>query len=80
MSSKPLEPFKDSNLDYKVNSWLKYSIEELGQWVALLVKRADHRTNPDKAAEDLRDAYEYLAMLRAHIGAKQSLLGVKVET
>ena len=68
------------SLDYKQNSWLNYSIEELGQWVALLVKRAEHRTNPDKAAKDLYDAYNYLEMMRARIEAVQSLLGVKVET
>ncbi len=74
MSSKP----PDTNLDYKVNSWLDFSIEELGQWVALLVKRSGHRTNPDDAAKDLHDAYIYLDMIRAKVQAQQSLLGVKV--
>lgn len=68
------------SLDYKPNSWSEYSIEELGHWVALLVKRSEHHTNPDKAAKDLGDAYHYLAMMRARIEAKQALLGVKVET
>lgn len=68
------------SLDYKVNSWLDYSIEELGQWIALLIKRSGHRTNPDDAANDLNDAYIYFNMIRAKIQAQQSLLGVKVET
>jgi len=69
---------KPHSLDYKLDSWLNYSIEELGHWVALLVKRAGHRTNPDKAAKDLKDACNYLSMMRAKIRGEQALLGLKV--
>lgn len=55
--------------DYQNNAWQQYTIAELGQWVHLLVKRAAHRSNLEKAKKDLYDAQNYLNMIQAHIDA-----------
>jgi hypothetical protein len=52
---------------YKDRAWADYSIEELGMWVHLLVKRAQMRSDPDKARKDLYDARNYAAMIQAHL-------------
>jgi hypothetical protein len=49
--------------DYKNKAWQQYTEEELGWWVRLLTKRAEHRDNEDKKAKDLYDAGNYQAML-----------------
>jgi hypothetical protein len=54
---------------YHANAWRQYSAAELGQWVALLVKRAGHWTEAARRAKDLKDAQNYLNMLQAHIDA-----------
>jgi hypothetical protein len=54
-------------IDYKDQAWKQYSIEELGQWVHLFVKRASHRTNGEKRDKDLYDAQNYLLMIQEHI-------------
>ena len=51
--------------DYVSQAWEQYSLLELGMWVHLLTKRAEHRSNPDKRAKDLHDAENYLAMMQA---------------
>ena len=55
--------------DYKPQAWEAYSFEELGQWVALLAKRAGHRANDEKRAKDLYDAQNYLSMMQAKLDA-----------
>lgn len=51
--------------DYKDGSWRNYSHEELGQWIAHLVKRASHRATKEKRTKDLYDARNYLSMMIA---------------
>jgi hypothetical protein len=60
--------------DYKANIWKQYSIDELGMWVHLFVKRAFHRDNKEKAKKDLYDAQNYLNMIQSYIdNAKYNL-------
>lgn len=49
--------------DYKEEAWKQYSMQELGNWVHLLSKRAQHRSNLDKCKKDLYDARNYLSMM-----------------
>ena|SRR5690242_398012 len=55
--------------DYKDHSWELYTMQELGEWVHLLAKRAEHRDNPEKRAKDLYDAQNYLTMMQAKLDA-----------
>lgn len=54
---------------YREGAWDEYSIDELGQWVHLLAKRATHRTDPEKRAKDLTDAQNYLDVIQAKLNA-----------
>jgi hypothetical protein len=54
---------------YLADAWKDYSIAELGQWVALLTKRAGHRRDAGKRAKDIADARNYLRMMESHIAA-----------
>ena len=60
---------KTHQKDYKNKSWQDYTLQELGTWVHLLVKRSKHRDNPEKKAKDLYDAKNYLDMMQSHIDA-----------
>lgn len=60
--------------DYKDMSWVCYDPAELGQWVALLVKRSTHRSNLQKRAKDLYDARNYLSMLDAQLSCLEDEL------
>lgn len=62
---------KEHSAKYHGDAWKAYTAEELGQWVALLVKRSGHRADSHKKAKDLHDAQNYLHMLQAHIDAAQ---------
>jgi hypothetical protein len=53
--------------DYKNKAWQNYTLQELGMWVHLFVKRAAHRTNAEKKTKDLYDAQNYLNMMQEHI-------------
>jgi len=55
------------NKDYKTDAWKEYYIDELQSWVTLLVKRATHRNNIEKAKKDLQDARNYLDMLESSL-------------
>ena len=48
---------------FKVKSWKNYTDEELRWWIKLLRKRAEHRTDPEKKAKDIKDASNYGLML-----------------
>ena len=62
--------------DYLSGAWREYSFEELGMWVHLLATRAFHRANKEKAAKDLEDAKNYLAMMREKLAeATTEILG-----
>lgn len=66
--------------DYKTAAWMNYSIEELGQWVSLLNKRAQHRDNPEKARKDLYDAKNYLRMIEEKVKATAKALNMDYST
>lgn len=53
--------------DYKPEAWKLYTLGELGMWVHLLRKRAEHRSNEEKKTKDLYDANNYLWMLEQKI-------------
>jgi hypothetical protein len=55
--------------DYRAGSWRSYSICELGWFVHLLAKRAQHRENPEKKRKDLYDAQNYLNIIQAKLDA-----------
>lgn len=46
------------------DAWRGYTVGELAMWVHLLRRRADMRTEPEKAQKDRVDADNYEAMLR----------------
>ena len=64
-----IERYKEEYVD---GTWRRYSLQELGNWVHLLAKRATHRTNPAKWKKDLTDAQNYLNMMQAHLDAATS--------
>jgi len=57
----------DHQPQYKPKAWEAYSLSELGQWVHLLTKRAEHRSDPVKKAKDMHDAQNYLDMMQAKL-------------
>jgi len=59
--------------DYKPKAWQEYSLQELGNWVHLLVKRSRMPSNNTKRFKDLGDAQEYLNMMQAHINDARAL-------
>ncbi len=52
---------------YKPGTWRNYDFNELGWFVHLLAKRAQHRSDPEKKAKDLYDAGRYLEMMQAKL-------------
>ena len=59
------ESIKEHQPKYKEGAWKLYSMAELGQWVHLLTKRAEHRSVPEKREKDLTDAQNYLNIMQA---------------
>ena len=57
--------------DHKPQAWEAYAVDEHGQWVHLLSKRAEHRDNEEKKAKDLHDAQNYLDMMQARLNAQK---------
>lgn len=57
------EEIKKHSDKYVSGSWRNYSFQELGDFVHLLAKRANHRTEYEKAQKDLDDARNYLVMM-----------------
>ncbi len=57
---------------YKPAAWQEYTLDELGHWVRLFVKRAGMRADAAKRAKDLDDAQNYLSMMQAHIDAARA--------
>lgn len=57
--------------EYLSQAWAAYTLQELGSWVHLFAKRAQHRSAAaiDKRKKDLYDARNYLAMMTAHLDA-----------
>lgn len=56
---------------FEEDAWMQYTPEQLGQWVSLLMVRADHRADEEKRAKDLTDARNYYEMLGEHISMKE---------
>lgn len=52
---------------YNNNAWQDYSVQELGQWVHLLTKRASMRADNEKKKKDLVDARNYWLMIGSHL-------------
>lgn len=63
------ESIKQYEENYKKDAWADYTIAELGQWVHLLVLRAEMRNDWAKSQKDLTDAQNYLNMMQAKIDA-----------
>lgn len=59
--------------DYHTQAWEGYTLAELGQWVHLFTKRAQHRTNFAKKDKDLLDAQNYLNMMQAKLDAEKEV-------
>lgn len=53
--------------DYKSQSWEAYSLFELGTWVHLFAKRAEHRSDIAKRKKDLHDAQNYLDRMQSRL-------------
>lgn len=69
-----LEPHQKS---YKQEAWMNYTLQELGEWIHLLVKRSKHRSDPEKRKKDLYDAKNYWLMIGKILEAET--LELKVE-
>jgi len=54
---------------YKQDAWKTYTIQELGMWVHLFLKRAEHRKDKVKARKDVMDAQNYLNMMQSELDA-----------
>jgi hypothetical protein len=66
------EALKEHAQDYKNKAWMQYSLDELGHWVHLLVKRAEHRSNAEKKKKDIHDARNYWRMMGVYIDAAET--------
>jgi DNA-nicking Smr family endonuclease len=80
MASTP-ESIQDNASNYKSNAWEQYTLQELGNWVHLFTRRAEHRdaSQVAKIEKDLMDAQAYLDMMQAKVDeAKQKLVTFKV--
>ncbi len=60
--------------DYKEDAWRDYSVADLGMWVALLMKRSQHRDNETKRKKDLYDAQNYLDMIQSQLNFEVNLI------
>ena len=68
---KTPEALQSHQQEYQSQAWKAYTLMELGSWVHLFAKRAEHRSHAaiDKRKKDLYDARNYLAMMTAHLDA-----------
>jgi len=71
---KTPDSIKSISENFVDNSWKNYTIAELGQWIYLLIKRANLETNKLKASNDIMLAQNYLNMIQVHVDA--SFLGL----
>lgn len=67
MTAHTPESIKEYQSKYHKGAWRNYSLQELGMWVHLFVKRASHRADQAKRDKDLTDAQNYLNMMQAYI-------------
>lgn len=61
---KEIEPHQGK---YREGAWRNYTLAELGNFVHLLAKRSQHRTDPVKRTKDIEDARNYLRMMKSHL-------------
>ncbi len=61
--------FDSHQADYKGEAWRAYTLQELGMWVHLFAKRAEHRRDSFKRAKDINDARNYLSLMGAYLDA-----------
>ena len=80
MGKNGIERLEAHQPDYKSLSYKEYSIAELGNIIGFFVKRAGHRSNPDKQRKDLYDAKNYLAMLTEKAKNKAEKLGIDFDS
>jgi hypothetical protein len=59
------DKIKQHESKFKPDAWKDYTVAELAMWSHLLRKRADHRTDAEKALKDRQDADNYEAMMKA---------------
>jgi len=52
---------------FKGGTWRDYTLEELAQWVTLLIRRASHRSEIEMVHKDLDDAENYLDMMNTKV-------------
>jgi hypothetical protein len=55
-------PYQDDPT-YQPGSWADYEAWELGNFAHLFMRRAEHRSDDEKARKDLFDAEQYAHML-----------------
>lgn len=72
-----MDNFENHSGDYSPDAYLEYSYEELGQWVGLLMKRANMRTTVEKMNKDIGDARNYLAMMEAKLTSEIGEISVE---
>lgn len=65
---------------YTDGAWEQYTVDELGAFVHLLLKRAVHRVDLDKRRKDIEDAQNYLSMMQSHIDRVKALLDADANT
>lgn len=65
--AKTPDSIKEHQPKFKEGIWQTYSINELGMWVHLFMKRALHRKDKLKARKDITDAQNYLNMMQAKL-------------
>ena len=70
------ERLNEHQKDYKQKAWQNYSLEELGNWIYLFSKRANHRSNIMKTKKDLHDAKNYLLMMEEKL--KQQTIELEI--
>jgi hypothetical protein len=65
--AKRPESIEEHQPKYKEGKWRTYTLNELGMYVHLLIKRALHRADKIKARKDVTDAQNYLNMMQSQI-------------
>lgn len=68
---KSPDSLKEHEPKFKPSAWQDYSLQELGNWVHLFHKRAEHRSDAEKRAKDLLDARNYWRMMGSWLDAAE---------
>jgi len=63
--------------DYEGGSWhADYTLQELGNWVHLLDKRAKHRFKKEEKIKNLTNARNYITIMEAMLNDTEESLGL----